>query len=1506
MFIFCHIRLANVWKQVTFSFMLYFSAQTLEKRKVKRPGWKMVAALLMLLLSFSLAWAQDDGAGGITLDIIGVDATDLSNVTLNASVLDVSGRLVSGLGVDNFSVGGDLEGIAAIHQVENVTDDDLAFASVLVIDTSSSMSGLPMQQTKEAARTYVSALGPNDPVALAIFDSDFDLLVDYTTDKARLLEVIGQLYAGGKTALYDAHRLGIELAVEASPPRKAVIILSDGGEYGNVSQYTREESLRAATIHGVPAYTVGLGWHIDQRFLEAIAVESNAVFYNSPAPEELVAIYDQLAFLFRTQYIVTMDVPVPADGTRYNFTLNVTTDDGQSASGSAVLRAPIPVPLLFLPEDLLIDALSESTEVVVEVRADQDIASVSYAVNGEFVSTGESHIIEPAEMAPETYSLDIAVSDVDGDTGWLQTDFEVAALPPVLSADFAPPGSIALSESEVVTVEAGGQTDVTAVAFIIDGSIVKTDSEPPYDVSLEPFELSPGEHTLTIRASNAGGQSASIDRTFTVAALPPALSADFAPDDALSESEVITVSADGQTDIATVEFLIDGSVVKTDSEPPYDFSIEPSELRPGRHTLTIRAVNEGGQSATVERTFTVATLPPALSTDFALTDEAALSETERITAEAGGQTDITTVEFLIDGNVVRTESRAPYEFSIEPSEWLPGEYTLTIRASDAGGQSTTVERTLAIAALPPTLETDFAPTDDAALSESEVITASAGGQTDIATVEFLIDGSVVKTDSEPPYDFSIEPFELSPGEHTLTIRAVNEGGQSATVERTFTVATLPPRIEVTGLTDDARLEDSLTGSVSAVGQSPIVSLTLDTAPPVQAESGQLEFTLNAADFSPGSTTINITAVDEMGAEHTETISFEVAPLPPTVELEGLSVDELMTGDRDVSVLTGGQTEITSIEVAYNGGAATVIEDGSFTIPADELGDGEHELNLTVTNAGGQSASLTLPFTVELPPPPTATDTDVPTATNTDVPTATNTLVPTATDTAVPTATDTAVPTATDTAVPTATDTAVPTATDTLVPTATDTDVPTATNTDVPTATDTDVPTATDTPVPTATDTAVPTATDTLTPTATDTDVPTATDTDVPTATDTLVPTATDTLTPTATDTAVPTATDTLTPTATNTPVPTATDTPVPTATDTPVPTATDTLTPTATDTPTPTPTDTLVPTATDTPTPTPTDTAVPTATDTLTPTATNTAVPTATDTPVPTATDTLTPTPTDTPTPTPTDTPVPTATDTLTPTPTDTPTPTPTDTPVPTATDTLTPTATDTPVPTATDTLTPTATDTLTPTATDTPVPTATDTLTPTATDTPTLTPTDTPVPTATDTLTPTATDTPTPTPTDTPVPTATDTPVPTATDTLTPTATDTPTPTPTDTPVPTATDTLTPTATDTLTPTATDTPVPTATDTLTPTITNTLTPTEDATETAIDAARAEPTEAPTETEAPAPTAQPSLTPVTITEVDAPSADEPPTRDSTLAIVAVATGLILLLILFLLSRRNRR
>ena len=629
-----------------------------------KPPFLRALLTLVLLVSLGTGFAQDES--GISLDIIGIDSTDLNQITINTSVLDGSGQLISGLDVSNFSIGGQLAGIAQVTAVENVTDDDLAFATVLVIDTSSSMADRPLTQTQQAARQYISALGPDDPVAIVVFNTRVSLVTNFTTDRAELMRVIDGLFYGGQTALYDATSRGIELATLSPLPRRAVVILSDGGEYGDVSERTRDESIKAATVNGVPVYAVGLGWNIDHRFLEAITSETNADFYVSPTPEELGAIYDNLAFLFRTQYIVTISAQVPADGQRYDFTLEVDTDDGRHAEGEATLRAPIPIPLLSLPEDLFAEALTENTEIRVEIRADQEIESIEIALDGDVVSTEETYTIEPEKEEPGEHRLDITVSDVEGDVGRLSQEFEIAALPPRVSDDFEPAPREEIVEAEVISVDAGGQTEITQVEFIVDGEVVEVDTEAPFEFNLDPFDLSPEEHVLTIRATNSAGKSTTVEQKFDVEVVPPRLEVEgIDADTVITDTISGSILALGQSPIVGLSLEPDVGVVTVDGNR-LDFTLDAADLPPGRNTIAVRATDAAGAETVQTIEFEVAPLPPTVELS-GVAINAIVEGAQDVQVEAGGQTEITSIEVSFNGGPPESSKTMP--FPSRPRSW---------------------------------------------------------------------------------------------------------------------------------------------------------------------------------------------------------------------------------------------------------------------------------------------------------------------------------------------------------------------------------------------------------------------------------------------------------------------------------------------------------------------------------------------------------------------------------------------------------------------------------------------------------------------------------------------------------------------------------------------------------------------------------------------------------------------------------------------------------------------
>src|SRR5690606_33451533 len=117
-------------------------------------------------------------------------------------------------------------------------------------------------------------------------------------------------------------------AADSGNNRRAVILLSDGAEYGGISSAPRGAALEEALERGVPVYTIGLGYGFDRTYLQSLAQGTLAQFSESPTPEELLAIYNNLAATLRSQYVVTLNVDIPADGTTYPLEVQVTTDAG--------------------------------------------------------------------------------------------------------------------------------------------------------------------------------------------------------------------------------------------------------------------------------------------------------------------------------------------------------------------------------------------------------------------------------------------------------------------------------------------------------------------------------------------------------------------------------------------------------------------------------------------------------------------------------------------------------------------------------------------------------------------------------------------------------------------------------------------------------------------------------------------------------------------------------------------------------------------------------------------------------------------------------------------------------------------------------------------------------------------------------------------------------------------------------------------------------------------------
>ncbi len=678
---------------------------------------RLIGLLIVLVFCLPVASSAQQDVTAPRVEITGVNANDLPTLTLTANVFDAFNQPVRGLEAGSFELTGPLAEHSTITSVQNLTDNNLPFGVVLAIDVSSSMTDQPISEAKLAAQTFVDAIGANNPIALYTFASKFTLIQDFTSDKAALRAAIDSIVVGGQTGLYQAAYNAIDLAASMDIPRRAVILLSDGAEYGGISQVTRQQTLDRARARGVPVYTVGLGYGVDRSYLKTLAEGTNAQFFESPDPQQLTTIYNALATLLRSQYVITVQADIPLDGTEYDVNLQVTTPDGVG-SATTTLRAPIPAPIITLPD--LSAPITEKFRLEAAVKADDPVQEVTLQIDGGEPDTQKdapyTFNIDPLDFTPGPHQLEVRAVDEQGDVGSASATLTVAALPPQvnINSNFDK-GPLENVQSAILDVRS--QTPVVSAVYTIDGENPQTVTEAPYKYDVQPLFYKPGEHQLSVTVTNQSGQSTSAEQSFTVASLPP-----YVVVSGLEEGQTIDAPLHFKVDTGATQSPVNDVTIKANGVqiPNHNVAaddivlstaeLDPHAYPPGTNTLSVTATNADGKTgSTPDIHFEVPALPPIVVFSN-LSEGQPLSANLDAEVSFISQTPITLATYLIDDQQVRRRISAPWNLTLDVLALGPGSHTLRVVAEAAGGQQSTGEVHFVVTNSPSLTATALVPT----------------------------------------------------------------------------------------------------------------------------------------------------------------------------------------------------------------------------------------------------------------------------------------------------------------------------------------------------------------------------------------------------------------------------------------------------------------------------------------------------------------------------------------------------------------------------------------------------------------------------------------------------------------------------------------------------------------------------------------------------------------------------------------------------------------------------
>ncbi len=175
-------------------------------------------------------------------------------VVLPAVVTDRKGRVVEGLGMEDFALSEDY----VPQQIEHIyTEKDLPISLAFLLDLSGSMRQQgKLDEAKQAIQVFIEALQPDDRYGLIGFaDEQVTWITDWTADANNFKRRLGVQRGYGKTALYDAVAATPGLVHDSIEGRKAIVLITDGND--NASKLDTFRAVSLARQVSVPIYTVG-------------------------------------------------------------------------------------------------------------------------------------------------------------------------------------------------------------------------------------------------------------------------------------------------------------------------------------------------------------------------------------------------------------------------------------------------------------------------------------------------------------------------------------------------------------------------------------------------------------------------------------------------------------------------------------------------------------------------------------------------------------------------------------------------------------------------------------------------------------------------------------------------------------------------------------------------------------------------------------------------------------------------------------------------------------------------------------------------------------------------------------------------------------------------------------------------------------------------------------------------------------------------------------------------
>ncbi|ENA0662962.1 Ig-like domain-containing protein [Enterobacter roggenkampii] len=632
-------------------------------------------------------------------------------------------------------------------------------------------------------------------------------------------------------------------------------------------------------------------------------------------------------------------------------------------------------------------------------------------------------------------SVQVSVTNVNGNSASAGREYSVDATAPTVTintlatddilnaaeakSDLTVSGSSSAEAGQTVTVSLNGKDYTTTVSA--DGSW--TLNVPAADVAA----LTDGSVTVTASVSDKAGNPASVDHNLTVDATVPAVTINtVAGDDVInlaehSQAHIISGTATGAAAGDKVTVTIGGQTYTTVLDAAGNWSVGVpasviSGLSDGSVTVTASVTDAAGNTGTGTHNVTVDTGLPSVSFN-AISDDNVLNAVEkgqdlRVSGTSANLAEGTVVAVTLNGKNYTATTAADGTWSLTvPAADLAGlgeaNYTLSASATNGVGNSVSNTANLLVDTALPTVTINTVAGDNvinaAEVAAGQTLSGKVANAEAGNTVTVTIGGNTYTATVQSDLTWSVNVPEtvltaLGNGDLTVSATVTNGHGNTGTGEREIVIDASLPGLRVDTVAGDDVINSiehtqnlivSGTSDGLAAGTTLTVTVNGKTYAASVLADGSWSAAIPAADvaaFAAG--TVTVTVAGQSAAGNPVTISHDV-----TVDLAAvaISIDAIATDDvinaaeKGADLVLSGSTsnveENQTVTVTFGGKTYTakVDADGHWTatVPSADLAglkDGDASVQVSVTNAHGNSATAGREYSVDATAPTVTIDT----------------------------------------------------------------------------------------------------------------------------------------------------------------------------------------------------------------------------------------------------------------------------------------------------------------------------------------------------------------------------------------------------------------------------------------------------------------------------------------------------------------------------------------------------